>query len=173
MTEGIDKYYKDLATGATYEDAIAAGRIALGTDFQYVLVTERDLTGFDLSWLDWSHAEFITCTLDRADFTGCILDAAVLSNTGTSNGACFDDVRSADGFYANESPMVGATFRRANLQGASFENTDCTQAVFIDADLRGTDFTDATLYGAKFNGAIIDETTVFTGAHRDFVEEQV
>lgn len=166
----VTRIYPNYLEGATIEDCVADGRIAHGTDFASLFFGGIEMPDVDLSGLDLTLCQFPESNMDGCNFSGSRLDNANFGNTSSCNGANFDDLLGADGFFGNECPFVRTSFRNANLQNADFEFSDLTQADFTGADLRGVNFDSTILTGAIFTDAVTDTNTTFVDAIQDWHE---
>lgn len=97
-----------------------------------------DLSGWDLTEVDFTLSSFQDVVLSGADFTGSSVENAL-----------FDGC-----------PMKGASFRNANLKTASFRYCDMRQC-----DIRGADLFGAVLEYADLTGIISDEGTKWFRLH--------
>ena len=65
--------------------------------------------------------------------------------------------------------LVGANFRRANLQGALLQETALVDAIFSEANFTKAQLAMCSILGSKFRGAIFDNTSFVECLCRDTV----
>lgn len=107
-------------------------------EFREYEIEPSDLSGWNLSNIDFTLCSFSGCTLNGADF----------QNSSVEN-ALFDGV-----------PLKDAVFREANLRTASFRYCDMR-----GCDIRGADLFGAVLEYAKLDGIRDDERTKWFRLH--------
>jgi uncharacterized protein YjbI with pentapeptide repeats len=128
-------------------------------------ITNRNLSGFDLSdadlrYANLSGANLRSADLSGADLSGANLRSADLSGAYLSGAYLIDanlmsaylsgaDLRSADlsGAYLISAYLIGTNLIGANLSGANLRSADLRSA-----DLSGADLIDANLIGANLIG---------------------
>lgn len=120
------------------DDKLKRRREGEKPEFRDCLLEEMDLTGYDLSDLDFTLASFLNVTLDQVNFSGASLENALM-----------------DGCSMRE-----ADYRNANLKTASMRECDMT-----GCDIRGADLFCAVLEHAKLEGVISDESTRWFRLH--------
>src|SRR6476661_1516326 len=124
-------------------------------------ITNRNLSGFDLSDADLRYANLSGANLRSADLSGADLSGANLRSADLSgadlSGA---DLRSADligayliSAYLIGAYLIGANLSGANLSGANLSGANLRSANLRSADLSGADLIDANLIGANLIGA--------------------
>ena len=134
-------------------------------------ITNRNLSGFDLSDADLRYANLgganlRSADLSGADLSGANLRSADLSGADLSGADLIDanlmsaylsgaDLRSADlsGAYLMSAYLIGAYLIGANLSGANLSGANLRSANLRSADLSGADLIDANLIGANLIGA--------------------
>jgi uncharacterized protein YjbI with pentapeptide repeats len=100
----------------------------------------KDLTGYDLSGLPLSKADFTGANLSGADLSGADLSKVNLSGANLSG---------AD--------LSGASLFKANLSGAKLESADLSEAKLKGVDFSGIDLNNVNLSGANLNGVNLRE----------------
>ena len=139
-------------------------------------ITNRNLSGFDLSdadlrYANLSGANLRSADLSGADLSGANLRSADLSGADLSGADLIDanlmsaylsgaDLRSADlsgaylmSAYLIGAYLIGANLSGANLSGANLSGANLRSANLRSADLSGADLIDANLSGANLIGA--------------------
>ena len=139
-------------------------------------ITNRNLSGFDLSdadlrYANLSGANLRSADLSGADLSGANLRSADLSGADLSSADLIDanlmsaylsgaDLRSADlsgayliSAYLIGTNLIGANLSGANLSGANLSGANLRSANLRSADLSGADLIDANLIGANLIGA--------------------
>ncbi|MBD2056125.1 pentapeptide repeat-containing protein [Oculatella sp. FACHB-28] len=106
-------------------------------DLSRAYLFEADLSGFDLSHVNFSRVCLIGANLKRANLSGAELDGAYASGANLS-----------------EANLSGANLRSANLSEANLNGADLTSA-----QLEATDLTAAQLTGACLENWRISRTT--------------
>ena len=136
----------------------------------------EDLTGADLSNLDFSEQElirarlrqcrgrktnFMKATLRYADFAGADLQEAYFIGANLLE-ANFEnaDLRQADLYLADltRARLMGANLEAANLESACLQAADLTRANFHAANLNQANLLDAITLETAFRGASMIET---------------
>ena len=97
----------------------------------------EDLSGLDLSRLDFTGASCRGANFEGADLSGVIFKGADLSGAGLS-GCCLSGL-----------DLKGADLTEADASGADFSSADMTGAVLDDADLSGCNFKGAILQDVR------------------------
>ena len=139
-------------------------------------ITNRNLSGFDLSdadlrYANLSGANLRSADLSGADLSGANLRSADLSGADLSGADLIDanlmsaylsgaDLRSADlsgaylmSAYLIGAYLIGANLSGANLRSANLRSADLSGADLIDANLIGANLIGANLSGANLSGA--------------------
>jgi len=107
----------------------------------------QSLSGFDLSYVDFSRACLIGADLSGADLSG----------------ACLQSV------YASDSCFCGATLFQTDLRQGSFSEADFSEADLTGAKADGSNFGGACFTGACLMGWQVDETTAFAELKGDYL----
>jgi len=139
-------------------------------------ITNRNLSGFDLSdadlrYANLSGANLRSADLSGADLSGANLRSADLSGADLSGADLIDanlmsaylsgaDLRSADlsgayliSAYLIGTNLIGTNLSGANLSGANLSGANLRSANLRSTDLSGADLIDANLIGANLIGA--------------------
>jgi uncharacterized protein YjbI with pentapeptide repeats len=134
-------------------------------------ITNRNLSGFDLSdadlrYANLSGANLRSADLSGADLSGANLRSADLSGADLSGADLIDanlmsaylsgaDLRSADlsGAYLISAYLIGTNLIGANLSGANLRSANLRSADLSGADLIDANLSGANLIGANFSGA--------------------
>jgi len=126
--------------------------------------SNRDLSGLDLSHLDFYGANFDGANLSDVDFTGSRLMGVSMRHTNLAN-ANFTDARMM-GAHLEGADMTGAVFTNARFVGSTVDVNalhangslrtmvdGCAGCNFSNADLHGQDLHGLRLDGADLQGA--------------------
>ena len=108
------------------------------TAFRECLFEDMDLTGYDLSNLDFTLSSFREVILDQVDFSGASLENTLLDGCS----------------------MRGANYQNANLRTASMRECDMT-----GCNICGANLFCAVLEHARLDGVISDENTQWFRLH--------
>ena len=151
--------------------------VALMADVFRTNLSDRALTGLNLSGVDLSHAilrgvNLSHTNLSGADLTGADLRFAILNHTDL-RGAVLNGVKTG-GMVGCETSLVSSgvfcthgvltSSVGVDLSGVDLSGLDLNQMNFHDGIYVGTNFTQGVLYGAYFYGANL-ENAVFDGAN--------
>jgi len=151
--------------------------VALMADVFRTNLSDRVLTGLNLSGVDLTHAilrgvNFSDTNLSGADLTGADLRFAILNNTDL-RGAVLTGVKTEGLVECETSLLSSGTFCRygilvssygVDLSGIDLSGLDLSEMNFHDGTYVGTNFSQGVLYGAYFYGANL-ENAVFDGAN--------
>lgn len=163
---------KATLVGADFTGARLTRVVAIKSRLREAYLGGADLAFAELSGADLSEADLSTANLNDARLPGARLREV------SGRHASFDRADLSEAKMAaadlREADFVGATLReadlsRATLDGASFEDANLAGARLTGASLKG-----ARLFNARFNGAdlstadltgaLVDDTTDFSGA---------
>ncbi len=126
----------------------------------------QNLSGLDLSGLDFTNANLERTLCLKTRFNGCVLRGAVLSHAVCKE-ATFDNADLSGGDLTNcmlqKALLRGAELRDAHLAGVLLLETDCTGGNFANADLSRSVLQKAKLGEVSFAGAKV-EHSLFTQA---------
>jgi len=106
-------------------------------------LSERDLTGADLSGMKLAGIDFSRALLESADLSGCDLSGANLDGAVLAKA----NLRGAN---LTNARLSGTNLGGAVLRDAVLVNADMTDVVMMRADLAGADLTGANLDGASW-----------------------
>ena len=151
--------------------------VALMADVFRTNLSDRVLTGLNLSGVDLTHAilrgvNFSHTNLSGADLTGADLRFAILNHTDL-RGAVLTGVKTEGLVECETSLLSSGTFCRygilvssygVDLSGIDLSGLDLSEINFHDGTYVGTNFSQGVLYGAYFYGANL-ENAVFDGAN--------
>lgn len=98
--------------------------------------TDMDLTGADLSSIDFSNACLRYVLLENANLTGCTFDGADMTEAMLAR-----------------AEMKNVSLRQTHLQGASLIQTQCTECDFFEVDLSDAKLLEASFTQCDFSGA--------------------
>ena len=134
-----------------FDGANARGAIFKGAMFYDTSFKDTDLTGADLSYIDFKsdNSIFRAKSIAGAVFIGakfCDMSLEGIDLSGL-------DLRGADFTKCN---LTNANFNEANLEGACFDNADLSYASFSNANIKGCRFNDTYFYGNNMEKAIAD-----------------
>lgn len=127
-------------------------------------LARRDLRGAhlekaDLSGVDLTGAHLKRAHLNGADLSGSTLKGAHLMEANM-NGA------NLAGITAPSTVFFAVSLVGADLRGSNLSECHLSQSNLNSADLRGANLRETSLNeGTDFTDAIVDETTIFDGAH--------
>jgi len=127
-------------------------------------LARRDLRDYDFSGVDFSEADLTGAHIERTNFTNANLAGATLNKANTlgmkMEGATLTSVK------ADSSVFVNVSFKNSRFSGSIFDRSHFSRAIFSGADLRNASFRNVHFNdGTDFEGALVDETTIFDGAH--------
>ncbi len=127
-------------------------------------LVRRDLRNANLVDMDLSGRDLTGAHLEHANLQGAILKGATLSGAHLMKANLTDaDLSSV---IAPSTVFYSTVLAGAKMNGASLSASHFTKTDFRGADLRGANFRSARIQdGCDFTNCIIDETTVFDGAH--------
>jgi uncharacterized protein YjbI with pentapeptide repeats len=151
--------------------------VALMADVFRTNLSDRVLSGLNLSGVDLTHAilrgvNFSHTNLSGADLTGADLRFAILNHTDL-RGAVLTGVKTEGLVDCETSLLSSGTFCRhgvllstdgVDLSGVDLSGLDLSEMNFHDGTYVGTNFSQGVLYGAYFYGANL-ENAVFDGAN--------
>lgn len=103
-------------------------------DFNEVIISDGDLSGFDLSNSSFTYSQFENVNLRGASFAGSDLTDTLFHDS---------ELQGIDFTKAN---LEGAVFRFIDLSGANIEGANLHAAVLEDADLDGVKTDEDTKY---------------------------
>lgn len=113
-----------------------------GCDRQFFDLTDKNMTGADLSTADLSYSVLFRTNFSGADLNGANLkDAFPVGAIFTNADLEGANLTDADLVAAN---LTGADFRRANLNGADLDLSTVANANFVAANLTNADFDGVT-----------------------------
>jgi len=115
------------------------------------LAGSRDLSGMDLTGVEWR-----SFVLAGADLSGANLEGAMLAGhdlTGVNFSRALLSAIDLSGCVLAGAVMAGANASRAKMAGADLSGADLAGMDLNGADLRGADLTHADLTGADLSGA--------------------
>ncbi len=161
-------------SGAILKDAQLTKCKMRGTILEGANLINVNLNGSDLTGSSLVRANLDNATLSETEFYGANLEAAQLNEAkGLSTrfvaawmprsrlsgvhlpGADFRNAMLLDA-HLDDSYLVGAKFRLANLMGANLRGADLSRADLSSANLSRAELKGANLCGADLRGAIID-----------------
>jgi len=137
-----------------------------------LMLNRSDLTGANLSDVDFTSTDLRDSNLDGADLSKANLLRSMIDNSKAA-GANFEK---AIGFRTSfvktdltsarfaKSEMQRADFTGASLTNVDFEKSELGRAIFSNADINGTNFRFANIARADFRNARFDTPIEFTGA---------
>ena len=122
-------------------------------EFECAILTEVDLSKWNLRGADFRHANLTRAQLVKADLEGADLSSANLTRAQLVKA----DLEGADLSSAN---LTRAQLVKADLEGADLPSVILTKANLESADLTGADLTSAKLDGSIIKDAYITDTVL-------------
>jgi len=154
-------------TGANLEEASLDESTLHGTVFANSNLHKATLKGAELFRTDFREADLseadLTCSCGDADFSGAILDEAVLEEVEYTH-SIFErssikkakiDKSSLYKIDFTDSNIEKSSFKETYIKHISFENANLRGADFTESEFEFVDFTEADLRGANFKNVRI------------------
>ncbi|WP_330306191.1 MULTISPECIES: pentapeptide repeat-containing protein [unclassified Streptomyces] len=148
---GMSRYYNTAVTNINFHD---------------VVLEESDLSGAELSYVDFRHSDMRGANLSVATLYGAKLHGTDLSTTnlaharlcalGTTNGRRWKVCADLSDAVLTSANLTGADLPYVNLTKANLTAANLTGANLTGANLTGANLTGANLDGAKLDGAKLD-----------------
>ncbi|HEB37701.1 MAG TPA: pentapeptide repeat-containing protein [Thermoplasmatales archaeon] len=153
--------------GANLEEANLEETSLHGTIFANSNLHKASLKGSELFRTDFREADLsganLTCSCGDGDFSGAILDEAVLEEVELTH-SMFErssiknaklDKSSLYKIDFTDANIEKSSFKKVYLKHVSFENANLSKSDFTDCELEFVDFTDANLKGVNFENVKI------------------